>query len=304
MANKVIEQSKKAKHDMQVSLIPGAVIQSIQTDDDSDRQTNYLGFPILANHAIWGVLSVYRIQDSFTSEDIHLLANIARQIGIGIETNLLRQQLKQAAVLSERQRVAHELHDSVNQLLYSLALSAQASLNYINTNRIEALKQSLQSITDTAQQALQEMRLMIYNLRPMSIESDDLVEALRQRLDFVEKRAGIQVQFDVREPVIIPDNIKDAYYHIAQEALNNVLKYAMAKRVIIRLAVEDSIATMEIIDDGIGFDKNRVRKGIGLDSMQARTEALGGIMEISSRYKQGTHITVSIPIVKTEAPQE
>jgi PAS domain S-box-containing protein len=274
----------------------GAGPETRQQAGSSTNFTACFGVPIWVNATAWGVFSVYHSLGQFTSESIALLSTISEQIGSGVETALLRQKSKQAVILDERQRVARNLHDSVSQLMYSLVLSAQAGQNYIDSDRRVELNQTLQSISNTAQQALLEMRLIIYELRPVELEHRDLVDALRHRLDYVEKQAGFVVSFDASPSIKIPEPIKEAYYRVAQEALNNVIKHAQAKNVNIQIKLRKGRVVMEITDDGAGFDLQHVQKGIGLDSMKSRAGAIGGSLTIFSEPQKGTKVVISAPL--------
>jgi PAS domain S-box-containing protein len=259
----------------------------------------YIGVPIHAKGRLLGALSVFgESVQKFSAEDIALLAVIADHIGVALETARLRQRAEQAAVMEERQRLARELHDSVTQALYSLTLFAEAGQDSIQAADLPQAEHYLSRLGETAQQALREMRLLIYELRPLMLQQEGLVGALRQRLETVERRARVETQLVVDTPLELSADVEQSLYRIAQEALNNALKHSAATQVTIHVGLEDRILRLEVIDNGQGFDLEafRDRTGIGLASMRERAESLGGQLLIDSAPGQGTCVEVLIPL--------
>jgi signal transduction histidine kinase len=129
------------------------------------------------------------------------------------------------------------------------------------------------------------------------LEREGLVGALRERLDAVEKRSGIQAQLLIEGQIECPIGTEKELYHIAQEALNNVLKHAESTEVTVRLHADDGCVELEIADDGSGFDRDAVadKGGMGLVNMRQRAEELGGSLSVASSLGKGTRIHVSIP---------
>lgn len=263
----------------------------------------YLGVPILSKGQLAGVLSAFRyIPQQFTPEEAALLATIADQLGVVLERDHLRQMAEQAAVTEERQRLARDLHDSVTQALYSLTLFSEASQEYIKNGQLERVQQLHERIGYTAQQALREMRLLIYELRPSVLESEGLARALQLRLDTVEHQVGLDTQLVVDMSVSPPIIMAGELYRIAQEALNNVLKHATAKKVTVYLQSNRKQVKLKIVDDGKGFKQELSgdHGGMGLDNMRKRAEKLGGTLTIHSTPGEGT--TVACVIKAYNAP--
>ena len=160
-----------------------------------------------------------------------------RMVGamIDISDRVRLSEAQAQAALEERQRLARELHDSVTQSLYSLTLLAEASRRTAQAGEVEKVVGNIARLGETAQQALKEMRLLVYELRPLALEQAGLADALQHRLDAVEKRAGINAQLRVELDVKLPPHVENALYRIAQEALNNSLKHAEANKVVVSL---------------------------------------------------------------------
>jgi signal transduction histidine kinase len=253
--------------------------------------------PIRASGRPTGLIGIFNESFlAYSPEDITLFANIADQIGTAIERVRLAKQAHQTAVFEERQRLARELHDSITQLLYSQVLFAGASLRVLAQKDLELLRQNLERLDVGAQQALKEMRLLVYGLRPSLYLQEGLVAALRYRLDAVEKRSGIHAELHVDEPLILDEAVEITLYRIVEEALNNTLKHSSANNVTIRVEVDDSSLLLEIADNGCGFnpDLSKIHGGMGLHNIRERTEALDGQLKIISRPGEGTRIRVRI----------
>ena len=259
----------------------------------------YVGAPMRSRgRKIVGVLSVFSDDRSgFSVETVTLLTSIADQMGGIIENTWLRRQAESAAVMEERQRLARELHDSVTQALYSIALIASAAKSMASVGNVTRLAQHLDTIDETAQLALREMRLLIHALRPPILEQVGLAEAIRLRLSGVEERVGLKTTLTVESVGDLAPVLEAELYSMAQEALNNALKHAHATQVNVRLACEDEVVVMEIGDDGQGFDVQQAlsRGGLGLTSLHERVGKLGGALEVLSEAGGGSQIRVRVP---------
>jgi signal transduction histidine kinase len=206
------------------------------------------------------------------------------------------------AITEERSRLARELHDSVTQSLHSSTLMAEAGQRLAGVGEIERARGYLVRLGEISQQALREMRLLVYELRPLALRGIGLVGALQQRLDAVERRSGIDVQLSIEEDPELPRNIEEELFRVAMEALNNALKHANPSTVTVTLQKVESRATpcveLAIIDDGTGFDPdaNDDIGGLGLISMQQRIENLGGDLTIISAPGEGTQVKVCVEL--------
>ena len=206
----------------------------------------YVGVPMRAKGKVLGVFSVFGEDGhQFRVEEMTLLASIADQVGVAVEHARLYQQAEQLAVLEERERLARDLHDSVTQSLYSLTLFAEAGRRLVRTGDLERAEGYLARLGETAQDALKEMRLLVYELRPPALEREGLVGAIQQRLGAVERQAGVKAHLLVDDMIELPASVEEGLYRIAQEALNNALKHAAATSVTVRIRVVDQQAELE-----------------------------------------------------------
>ena len=200
------------------------------------------------------------------------------------------------AVLEERHRLARELHDSVTQALYGVTLHAAAARRQLAVGDVATALEDLRVLQTTAQEALDEMRLMIFELRPPVLEQVGLVAALQARLNAVEGRSNLETRLIVDESPALPLQVEEALYRIAREALTNVLKHAHARRITVSLHQVQSRVELEISDDGLGFVVATAyeRGGMGLRGMAERAAQLNGTFTLESTPGAGTRLRVEI----------
>lgn len=254
----------------------------------------YVGVPMRSQSRVVGVVSVVgETGQQFSAEEVALLASIADHVAVAVENARLREQAERTAVLEERERLARELHDSVTQLLYSLGLYAETGHRLAAAGEMQGVSDYLRRIGNTAQQALKEMRVLIYELRPPLLEQEGLVGALQARLDSVERRSGVDADLLVEGKVELPARTEAELYHIAQEALNNALRHAAAAKVIVRIRASRDAVELKVVDDGVGFDAAETG-GLGLIGMAERAERVGGTLEVISKVGEGTSVKVAI----------
>jgi signal transduction histidine kinase len=258
-----------------------------------------LSVPILIDGQVYGVFGMNYCQPrTFSPDDIRLFTALAQRAGQAIQNARLYEKAKQAAALAERQRLARDLHDSVTQALYSLTLLSEAGRRQAQTGNLERVQEHLGQLGAIAQQALKEMRLLVYQLRPLALAQEGLAAALQQRLDAVEKRAGVRPTIEVTGTVHLPPTVEDELYRIAMEALNNSLKHAAATAVVVRILAQPGRFTMEIEDNGQGVDASKLnRGGVGLSSMQERMAHLGGTFTLESLPQGGTCVRIALKAI-------
>jgi nitrate/nitrite-specific signal transduction histidine kinase len=267
-----------------------------------EAETGYrslASIPLVAKGQVEGVLTLASLQPSrFGQGDIDLLLSIGGQIGVAVENGRLYRQAQQLAVVEERQRLARELHDSVTQSLYGAVLYAKAAAGQLTLGQFDTVAEQLAVLQDTTQEALAEMRLLIYELRPPVLEKVGLVAALQARLQAVEGRAGLKTEFKVDGVDHLPHATEEGLYRIAQEALNNALKHARAHRIGVYLRQNGDALALEIADDGVGFEpvQASAQGGMGLSAMGERIAQLGGRLKVESNPGQGTRVLVELQV--------
>jgi signal transduction histidine kinase len=255
-----------------------------------------INVPIRFEGIPYGLLTVLWL-DRYdpTVESIAFLSAVAERLGSAIQNDLLRQKSEQTAVLEERQRLARELHDSVTQSVYSLTLLAEASQDLLTRGDFLRLKKCLSELGENSIQALKEMRMLLFELRPPQQGEQGLAKALQIRLEAVEQRAGVKAIFEVIETISLVPEIQEELYRVAIEALNNSLKHSGASSVLVKLRILDIGVQMAIEDNGKGFNPAADRSGgMGLNTMKERVSRLGGTLDIRSNPGQGTQVLVSL----------
>ncbi len=256
-----------------------------------------LHVPIMVDGDVFGVFGInFRERRRFTGQEERVLVALAQRAALAIENARLFEQAQGKAALEERQRLARELHDSVSQALFGIALGAKTARTLLDRDPTQAAS-PLDYVLNLAEAGLAEMRALIFELRPESLETEGLVAALEKQAAALKARHAIEADLELGPEPDVPLAVKEALYRIAQEALHNVVKHARATRVGIRLACDADVLTLDIHDDGVGFDADGDFPGhLGLRSMRERTTALGGILEIESAPGQGSHTVARIPI--------
>lgn len=250
--------------------------------------------PVYIDGKAVGVISLFYEGDYFPSqEELNFVRLVADQIGVSIERAYLREKSEHAVLIEERNRLAGNLHDSVTQSLYSVALLSKASQNLAVMKQWDDLEDQLETIREVTEQALKEMRLLVYELLPDSFEEYDLIELLENRISSVENRSGISAQLFVEGDMGLSSKEQLDVYRIIQEALNNSLKHSLGDSINIFIRCNKDEYIFEVIDNGQGFDIDKVNKGIGLNSMQERANHLDGKLSILSEYGEGTTVKFS-----------
>jgi signal transduction histidine kinase len=206
----------------------------------------------------------------------------------------LRRQAAALAASEERANLARELHDSVTQALFSMGLTARA-LELLLDRDLEAARAKVGELRDLQKDALAEMRTLIFELRPHSLETDGLAQALRNHASAVQGRTGLAVAVEVESTERLALDVEEALYRIAQEALHNVVKHANATsaRIVLRRAGNEVRLSVE--DDGVGFDPDEVPRGhLGLVGMRQRAERMGAEISIGRKPGSGSRVAVSL----------
>jgi signal transduction histidine kinase len=253
--------------------------------------------PIVYRGRSLGILASYHpAEPALTEPQLALLRALAGQAAVAIENANLLYQAQEKASLEERQRLARELHDSVSQALYGIALGAKTARSMLERDPARAAE-PLDYVLALANAGLTEMRALIFELRPESLEQEGIVIALEKQAGALRSRHKLQVETDLGAEPVAPLEVKQALFRIAQEALHNIVKHARATSVSIVLASGADGLTLEVRDDGVGFDPSEAYPGhFGLRSIRERATRLGGHAEVSSAPGAGTRIIAWAPV--------
>jgi signal transduction histidine kinase len=286
----------------EVQFIGGAQAESFRQatgrlyDTSFAGVRSFLAVPLISNDRVMGMLAMsHESPGIFTDHHGRLASAIAAQAGIAFENAHLLEQSQRSAALEERQRLARELHDSVSQALYGIALGARTARKRLDSDPSN-LAEPLDYVLTLAEAGLTEMRALIFELRPDSIETEGLVAALGRQVAATRARYGVAVNAELADEPEVPVATKEALYRIAQEAMHNTVKHARATNIDLSLERHNGHLHMHINDDGTGFDPDGEFPGhLGLRSMRERMLAIGGTFELWSAPGQGTRIKVTAP---------
>jgi signal transduction histidine kinase len=252
--------------------------------------------PLRLRDRVSGLLALNANEENaFTAHHATLALAVANQAAIAIENARLYEQAQELAALEERQKLARELHDSVSQALYGIALGLHTARIQLGRDP-EELPESLDYLLSLAEAALAEMRALIFELRPESLEHEGLVSALSRQAAALQARHSIAVHTDLCEepPLALP--AKQELYRIAQEAAQNAIKHAHAAHIELLLRQSGDAVILEVRDDGVGFDPEEPYPGhLGLRSMRERAQHINGALQIESAPGQGTRLVAEVP---------
>jgi signal transduction histidine kinase len=263
------------------------------------QMRSFLGVPIVARGDIIAAFYLTDCEraDDFSDEDQRLIEILAAHAAVAIENARLLERSRELNIVEERNRLARELHDSVSQKLFGLVLNAESAATLLDRDPAAAGAQ-VDGIRELAHEALEELRELIFELRPASLEEEGLAATLRKHVDMLRRVHGRDVELRISGAAHTPPATEGEVLRIAQEALNNALRHADAERIELRLAARDSRLTLTVADDGVGFDPAapgvRSRR-LGLTSMEERARALGGSLAVVSRPGDGTTVTLEVP---------
>jgi signal transduction histidine kinase len=262
---------------------------------------SFLGVPIVAGEEIIGAfyLTEKRAAACFDERDQELIELLAAHAAIAITNARLYERSRELSIVSERNRLALELHDAVSQKLFSLVLSAEAASTLLDQDP-DAAGAQLARVGELAREALAELRSLILGLRPPELERDGLQGALRKEIEMLERIHGVTIDVDINGTPKSSTDRDLAILRIAHEALHNALHHAQAGRIVVRLDASGGRLSLEVSDDGGGFDPERAElrsTHLGLTSMEERARELGAHLEIRSAPGAGT--TVALELAET-----
>jgi signal transduction histidine kinase len=256
-----------------------------------------LGIPLAVKERLIGMLAMTSPERNFyTRRHAELATAMANHAALAIENVRLHERSRALAVLEERQRMARELHDSVSQALFGIGLGAETALALLERDPAQ-VADSLRYVRELANTGLAEMRALIFELRPESLEQEGLIQAVEKQAAALSARYHVAVKTDLGTEPAAPLPVKEALFRIAQEALHNAVKHANPSMIRLQLERRAGAIHLDVSDDGTGFDATASFPGhLGLKSMPERAQQLGGQFTITSTPGAGTRVHASIPI--------
>src|SRR5262245_17743549 len=257
---------------------------------------SFLGVPICAAGEVIGAfyLTDKEGADEFSDADQELIELLAAHAAIAVTNARLYERSRELSILDERNRLALELHDVISQKLFALSLTAESAGALLDVD-LEAAREQVERLRMLAQEALEELRYLILELRPPELERDGLAATLRKHVEVLRRVQGaapdLELELDGEPPAELGRDRE--LLRIAQEALQNAIRHSGASRIVLHLGTENGTVVLEVRDDGDGFDPRAMEvraRRLGLSSMEERARRLDGRLSIVSAAGEGTTV--------------
>ncbi|NWG07107.1 MAG: sensor histidine kinase [Chloroflexi bacterium] len=243
----------------------------------------YAVFFYLAAFVVCGIFGHTVQQTELTSERNQQLLD---------ELKEAQQKLQELAVLEERNRLARDLHDSVKQQVFAISMQLGAARTALSES--DKAYPSVVEAERLAQQAGAELTSLINALRPPGLERRVLTDAIRGHVEEWSRQNKIEAEIKIDSDVAVNLQTEQALFRVLQEALSNVARHSQASKATITLKSDNENILLMIEDNGVGYDAERIAKGIGLDSMKERMAAVNGELQISSIQSLGTRVIATV----------
>jgi signal transduction histidine kinase len=259
---------------------------------------SFMGVPIVGGDRVVGAfyLTDKEGEAEFTAADQELIEMLAPHAALAMENARLSERSRELSIVEERNRLARDLHDSLVQKLFGVVLAAKSASTLLERDADDARAQ-VDRLGELAQDAISELRSLVFQLRPVAIETEGLAEALRKHVDVLRRVHSTTVSLDLSGTPRLRPGVDDEVFRIAQEALHNALRHSRAARIDVRLEENGHGLALSVSDDGVGFDPGapalRARR-LGLTSMEERARELGGRLEIDSAPGAGTNVRLEM----------
>ena len=262
---------------------------------------SFLGVPVLSAGEVIAAFYLTDKQDApqFSAEDERLIELLAAHAAVAIANARLWDRTQEDVTLGERARLARDLHDAMSQTLFSLQLTAATAAETLDRDP-EVAREHLERVRQLARGVQSELRSIVVDLAPPDLAADGLVETLRKHVALLDRLHEERIGLSVVGEGDLGDRSEVALLRIAQEALHNALRHARAESVEVDLVIEDGQATLQVRDDGAGFDPDAPAVSttrLGLTSMRYRARAAGGRLEVASAPGSGTVVRARVPRV-------
>lgn len=259
--------------------------------------------PMLISGRVEGIISARFMKiRRFRPEEIELIKALGNQAMLVIQMMRLAKQGRHAAVISERNRLARDIHDTLAQGFTGVIVQLEASEDARARGFDEEADQHISRARELARESLQEARRSVHALRPQALAEQSLAGALRELLKKMTSGTPVLSHFLAKgTPIPMPPDCEDNLLRICQEVLTNTLRHAAAKQFTATLVFSDNAVCLDLCDDGRGFDLKAHSEGFGLVGMSERVQSMGGKLTVQSSSPQGTSIRVQLPLPEARA---
>ncbi len=272
--------------------------------EEDEGLISLIAVPFSARGRLLGTLTVAnRKPTQFTERQADLLAAFANGAAVAVETSELYDRVKSMALLEERERIGMDLHDGVIQTIYAISLGLEDALERLEESP-QSVRQRLDKAIDDLNKVTRDIRSYIFDLRPQVADVSDLRRALSELVDELKVNTLMEADLNAEgELPLLDEEQAKGLVHIVQEALHNVAKHSRATSAQVRVAASGRVLTMEVIDNGVGFDfdleAQRDMAKQGLRNMIDRARVLGARLSIDSAAGKGTRVSLDLPLEET-----
>ena len=259
---------------------------------------SFLGVPIVALGEVVGAFYLTDKEEApeFTVEDQEQIEMLAPHAAVAMENARLYERSRELSIVEERNRLARELHDSLVQKLFGVVLAAQSAGTLLERDA-GAAREQVEHLQDLAQEAVVELRALVFQLRPAEIEAEGLGAALRKHVELLGRAHRTPISLELTGTPRLRPGVDEEAFRIAQESLQNALRHARAEHIALRLEEDGGGLRLTVSDDGVGFEPAEAglrSRRLGLTSMEERARALGARLGIDSAPGRGTTITLEV----------
>jgi signal transduction histidine kinase len=259
---------------------------------------SFLGVPIVARGEVIGAfyLTDKEEAEEFSAEDQELIEMLAPHAAVAMENARLYERSRELSIVEERNRLARELHDSLVQKLFGVVLAAQSAGTLLERDSAAA-RQQVEHLQELAQEAVVELRSLVFQLRPAEIETEGLGAALRKHVDLLRRAHRAHIELELTGSPRLRAGVDEEVFRIAQESLQNALRHSQAEHIELRLDEDAGGLRLTVADDGVGFEPEEAglrSRRLGLTSMEERARALGARLRIDSAPGHGTTIALEV----------
>lgn len=302
----------------EIALSKLSEIHSSIIFDDASKEgmKSMLALPLLTKEKLIGILCIFSREIlEFSEKERDLMAIIVGQVALAIENadlykssrekQMLVEQLLSKLIFAqeeERKRIASEIHDSIAQSMVGILTKVQTSQALLSLNLAKAAEE-LEDLRKVAAESCKEIRRILFNLRPTSLDDLGIVPSIENLIKRIEKEKSISIQMIVNDrDRRFPPQFEILTFRIIQEALTNVLKHSEAKKAWVELFLEPARLSIKVVDNGRGFTWEKVHhkftegESFGLQSMKERASLVGGKVDIISEENNGTTVSIEIPV--------
>ncbi len=265
---------------------------------------SYCAFPIRQRGEMLGVLGVAskEVGTLSTVGTWRLLEGIGEQLAVAVDNARLHGRVLDVAVVEERERIARELHDGLAQVLGYINTQTMAVRKLVGLGRVEEADHQLQSMEAAARAVYADVREAILGLSTALPAAGGLVAAVRVYVQHFSRMVPFRIEVHASPDFVatgMPAAAEIQVMRILQEALSNIRKHAGASKVEVTVSAAGNILTIDVEDDGTGFDVGRSNRAgwpqFGIQSMKERAQSIGGVLDVRSRPADGTRVTLQVP---------